>query len=292
MSEEGTVKVFDTTLRDGEQMPNLAFSVEDKLKIARKLDELGVAVIEAGFPVNSAEEAEAVRLVAAEVSAVVCGIARAVPADLDAVIDTGAGLVDVFCSTSDIQMEQSTFKTRPQVVEASVRAIKQVKDAGLECLFTPMDATRTDPEFLVEVCAAAFEAGADWIGLTDTVGVGTPASVAEMVRRVASATRAPISFHGHDDFGLATANTLAAVEAGARMVQVCVNGLGERAGNAALEEVAVALKCLAGVDCGLDFSKLYAVSRLVERLSGVAVPGNKPVVGSNAFTHESGIHAA
>ncbi len=292
MSDDGVVQVFDTTLRDGEQMPQLAFTVSDKLKIARQLDALGVAVIEAGFPVNSAQEAEAVRLIAAEVFCPVCGIARAVRADLDAVIRTGAAMVDVFCSTSDIQMEQSTFKTRPQVVEASVQAVKHVKDAGLECMFTPMDATRTDPDFLVEVCGAAATAGADWIGLTDTVGVGTPETVAGMVQRVVAAVPTPVSIHCHDDFGLATANTLAAVAAGAGMFQACVNGLGERAGNAALEEVAVALKCLAGVECGLDFSRLYSTSRLVERLSGVAVPGNKPVVGANAFTHESGIHAA
>ncbi|MBU0513205.1 MAG: 2-isopropylmalate synthase, partial [Proteobacteria bacterium] len=292
MKDEPDVKVFDTTLRDGEQMPQLALGQSAKLAIAKKLDELGVSVIEAGFPVNSAEEAESVRRIAHEVSAVVCGIGRPVKADLEAIVGTGAAMADVFCSTSDLQMAQSAFKTREQVLAASVDAVRFVKDAGLTCMFTPMDATRTDPGFLIEVCGAARDAGADWIGLTDTVGVGTPASVAELVTRVKAAVKAPVSIHCHDDFGLATANTVAAVLAGAGMVQVCVNGLGERAGNAALEEVAAALKCLYGRDCGLDMTKLYSTSRLVERLSGVGVPPNKAVIGANAFAHESGIHAA
>jgi 2-isopropylmalate synthase len=286
------VQVFDTTLRDGEQMPQLAFSPEQKLHIARKLDELGAAVIEAGFPVNSPEEFESVRRIAHEVSATVCGMARVVPQDLEAAIRTGVGMVDVFCSTSEIQMKNS-MRTTPAEVRASTRdSVEYVKDCGVQCMFTPMDATRTDPGFLVEVCQIAQEAGADWIGLTDTVGVGTPGSIAEMVRRVADVVDVPISIHCHDDFGLATANSLTAVQAGARMVQVCLNGLGERAGNASLEEVVMALSCLEGVDCGINTEKLYEASRFLERVSGVAVPPNKPVVGVNAFTHESGIHAA
>lgn len=292
MNDEVDVQVFDTTLRDGEQMPQLAFSVEDKLCIARKLDELGVAVIEAGFPANSAEEIMAVRRISQEVSASVCGIARVVRSDLDAVLETGADMVDVFCSTSPIQMERSMRKSPDQVMAAIVEAVKYIKDADRVCMFTPMDATRTEPGFLLEVCGRAREAGADWIGLTDTVGVGSPAAIAEMVGRVVAAVDAPVSIHCHDDFGLATANTLAAVEAGARMAQVCINGLGERAGNASLEEVVMALKCLAQVDCGVDSARLYEASRLVERISGALVPANKPVVGANAFTHESGIHAA
>jgi len=289
---EVEVKVFDTTLRDGEQMPQLAFSVQEKLAIAAKLDELGVQVIEAGFPANGQSEVEAIRQVGREVSAQVCGIARVVPADITAAIEAGVDMVDVFCSTSPIQMEQSMRKGPDQVLAASVDAVKMVKDAGLECMFTPMDSTRTEDDFLVEVCGRTVEAGADIIGLTDTVGVGTPASVGEMVARVVAAVSCPVSIHCHDDFGLATANTVAGVLAGATMVQVCVNGLGERAGNASLEEVVMALKCLYGIDCGLDTSRLYEASRVVERISGVAVPRNKPVVGSNAFTHESGIHSA
>jgi len=286
------VKVFDTTLRDGEQMPGLAFSVADKLALARRLDELGVDVIEAGFPVNSPEEAEAMRRIAGEAGCMVCGMARAVPADVAAVIACRAGMVDVICSTSPIHMQAASLSTPKQVLAQSVAAVAQVKDAGLLAMFTPMDATRSELPFLREVCAAAAEAGADWIGLTDTVGVGTPGSIAAMVRAIKEAVPVPLSIHCHDDFGLAAANTLAGVEAGAQMVQVCLGGLGERAGNAALEEVVMALTCLHGLSTGVKTDRLYAASRYLERLSGVAVPPNKPVVGSNAFAHESGIHAA
>ncbi len=286
------VQVFDTTLRDGEQMPQLAFSPDEKLTIARKLEELGVDIIEAGFPVNSPEELDAVRRIAGEVSATVCGIARALPSDIQAAITAGVGMVNVFCSTSDIQIRNSMRTTREDVLNSSRAAVRYVKDAGLLCMYTPMDATRTDPGFLLDACRMAEEEGADWIGVTDTVGVGTPHTIEEMVRNVVRAVKVPVSIHCHDDFGLATANTLAGVRGGARMVQVCLNGLGERAGNASLEEVVMALKCLAGVECNIKTQHIYQTSRLLERLSGVPVPSNKPIVGANAFTHESGIHAA
>jgi 2-isopropylmalate synthase len=262
------------------------------LAIAHKLDELGVTVIEAGFPVNSPDEFEAVRRIAAECSATVCGIGRVVPADLEACVKAGVGLVDAICSTSDIQMEKSQHTTREEAVAASRDAVRLIKDAGIQCMYTPMDATRTDPAFLVEICQMAAAEGADWIGLTDTVGVGTPESIAEMVSMMVKAVDIPVSIHCHDDFGLAVANTLAGVNAGAKMVQVCVNGLGERAGNAALEEVVVALQCLYDRKTSVVTEKLLETSRMVERLSGVAMSPNKSVVGRNAFTHESGIHSA
>ena len=286
------VKVFDTTLRDGEQMPQLAFSLEDKVLIAKKLEELGVAVIEAGFPVNTTEEFKAVSRIASECSTTVCGMARVVEADVRSCLEAGCQMVDVICSTSDIQMEMSQRTTRSQAMELSRDMVRIIKDAGVECMFTPMDATRTDPVFLREICQMAAEEGADWIGLTDTVGVGTPRSIAGMIQSVRSAVSVPISIHCHDDFGLGTANTLSGVEAGAGMIQVCLNGLGERAGNASLEEVVAALECLDNIRTGINLQKLNEASRLVERLSGMAVPPNKPVVGRNAFTHESGIHAA
>jgi 2-isopropylmalate synthase len=286
------VVVFDTTLRDGEQMPGLAFSAAAKVEIARKLDELGVQFIEAGFPVNSPEEAAGVAAVAREVKATVAGMARVVKEDIAAALGAGVGMVDVFVSTSSLQMEKSMHATPAEVLTRSRDAVRQVKDAGVLCMFTPMDATRTDPAFLLEVCGVAAEEGADWLNLTDTVGVATPASIARMTGAVAAAFAVPVGIHCHDDFGLATANTCAAVAAGARMVQVCLNGLGERAGNASLEEVVMALKCLHGVDCCLNHQRLCEASRLLERLSGVAMAPNKPVVGVNAFTHESGIHAA
>jgi 2-isopropylmalate synthase len=273
-------------------MPQLAFSPEEKLTIAKKLDELGVDVIEAGFPTNSPEEMEAVRRISGEVSAVVCSIARVIRADLDAAIKSNVGMVDIFCSTSDVQMRHSMGITSSEAISASRDSIRHVKDKGLMCMFTPMDATRTASDFLVEICLMAQEEGADWIGLTDTVGVGTPESISRMVGLVAKYLQVPISIHCHNDFGLGTANTIAAVQAGAKMVQVCLNGIGERAGNASLEEVVMALKCLMGIESGIKTEKLHEASRLLERISGVPVPRNKPVVGAHAFTHESGIHAA
>ena len=286
------LQIFDTTLRDGEQMPQLAFSVQNKLSIAKKLDELGVQVIEAGFPVNSAEEREASRIIAAEVSAKVCGCARVVPKDIEACHEGDCDMVDLICSTSDIQLKNSQNMDRGQVVEVTRECVRRVKDLGMSCMFTPMDSTRTDLDFLVEVCQLAREEGADLIGLTDTVGVGRPDTIEKMVRKVAGAVPIPVSIHCHNDFGLAVANTISGILAGAKMFQVCLNGLGERAGNASLEETVMALKSLYNIDCGIDTQKLYGASRLLERLSGVGLPPNKAVVGQNAFAHESGIHAA
>lgn len=286
------VQIFDTTLRDGEQTPGIAFSVQDKVKIAQKLDELGVHVIEAGFPVNSQEEFDAVRQIAESVNATVCGLARVVPQDIEAVLRTGAEMVHVFVSTSDLQIAKSMHTTREVVLGKTRSAIRHIKDAGRICMYSPMDATRTDPAFLIEVCQAAEEAGTDWINLPDTVGVGTPSTIATMVERVRAAVKVPISIHCHNDFGLAVANSLAAVSAGARMVQVSLNGIGERAGNAAFEEVVMGLRCLHGIDCAIRMEKIYEASRLIERLTGIPVTPNKPVIGANAFSHESGIHAA
>ena len=286
------LKVFDTTLRDGEQMPQLAFSVEAKLQIAKKLDELGVQVIEAGFPVNSAEEREASRRIKDEVSAQVCGCARVVPIDIEACHEGGCDMVDLICSTSDIQLQNSQNMDRSQAVEIIKDCVRRVKDLGMSCMFTPMDSTRTELDFLVEVCQLAQAEGADLIGLTDTVGVGRPDTIEKMVQTVVQGVDIPVSIHCHNDFGLAVANTISGIMAGAGMFQVCLNGLGERAGNAALEETVMALKSLYNIDCGIDTKKLYAASRVLERLSGVGLQPNKAVVGQNAFAHESGIHAA
>ncbi len=287
------VVVFDTTLRDGEQTPGVSFAVPDKVKVAKKLEEMGVPVIEAGFPINSEEEAEAVRQIAEAVEgSTICALARVVDADVQAALDCGVDMVHVFVPTSEVQIKHALHATPQKVVERTQSAIKRVKDAGVACMFSPMDATRTDPEFLVEICQIAEEAGADWINLPDTVGVGTPRSVQEMVERVRRHVQTPISIHCHNDFGLAVANTLAAVEAGARMVQVAMNGIGERAGNASLEQTVMALHCLYGKRTGLKTEKLYELSRLIERLTGIPTPPYQPVIGANAFSHESGIHAA
>jgi 2-isopropylmalate synthase len=290
--EVESARIFDTTLRDGEQTPRTSFSYDDKREIAAALDAMGVHVIETGFPVNSDAEFEAVRDVAAATDATTCGLARVVEADVEAAVDAGTDMVHVFASTSDVQIEDSMHADRETVRERSVESVRRVREAGVEAMFSPMDATRTDPDYLAEVVEAVTEAGADWINVPDTCGVATPGRFADLVRFVREHTDARIDVHTHDDFGLAGANALAGFEAGAAQAQVSVNGIGERAGNAAFEEVVMGVESLYGVDTGIDTTGIAAVSRLVEERADVPVPSNKPVVGDNAFSHESGIHAA
>jgi 2-isopropylmalate synthase len=254
---------------------------------------MGTHVIEAGFPVNSDAEFEAVRDIAAASHTTVCGLARVVEEDIEAALDSGVDLVHVFVSTSDVQIEDSMHATREQVRERAVESVERVKEAGVECMFSPMDATRTSEEYLLDIVETTTRAGADWLNIPDTVGVATPTRFAKLVEKVVDATvAARVDVHTHDDFGLAAANALAGYEAGAAQSQVALNGIGERAGNAAYEEVVMALESLYNVDTGVDATSIGEASRVVEEKSEVPVPGNKPVVGNNAFSHESGIHAA
>ncbi len=253
---------------------------------------MGVHVVEAGFPVNSDAEFAAVRDIAESTTSTTCGLARVVDEDVEAALDANVDMVHVFASTSDVQLEDSMHATREEVVERSVDAVQRVRDAGCEVMFSPMDATRTDPDFLQEVVEAVSEVGVDWINIPDTCGVATPARFAKLVEQVGEYTDARIDVHTHDDFGLASANALAGFEAGAAQAQVSVNGIGERAGNAAFEEVVMAVESIHGVDTGIDTTRITELARMVEEKSGVPVPANKPVVGDNAFAHESGIHAA
>ncbi|UPW02349.1 2-isopropylmalate synthase [Halorussus gelatinilyticus] len=287
-----SARVFDTTLRDGEQAPRTSFSYDEKRAIAAALDEMGTHVIEAGFPVNSEAEFEAVSDVAASTSATTCGLARVVEKDVEAAIDSGVEMVHVFASTSDVQIEDSMHATREEVVERSVSAVERVNEAGATAMFSPMDATRTDEEYLREVVEAVSEVGVDWINIPDTCGVATPTRFADLVSKVDSWTDARIDVHTHDDFGMAAANAVAGFEAGADQAQVSVNGIGERAGNAAYEEVVMTVESVYGVDTGIDTTGIVETSRTVEEYSDVPVPANKPITGDNAFAHESGIHAA
>ncbi|MFC7135228.1 MULTISPECIES: LeuA family protein [Salinibaculum] len=292
-SEIADARIFDTTLRDGEQTPRTSFSYEDKREIAALLDEMGTHVIEAGFPVNSDAEFEAVRDITAASSTTVCGLARVVEQDIEAALDAGVDMVHVFVSTSDVQLADSMHATREEAQQRAVESVERVKEAGVECMFSPMDATRTDEGFLLDIVGATTEAGADWINIPDTTGVATPTRMAKLVAKVVDAAEgARVDVHTHDDFGLAGANALAGFEAGASQAQVSVNGIGERAGNAAYEEVVMALRSLYDVETGIDTTKITELSRMIEEKSDVPVPGNKPVVGANAFSHESGIHAA
>ncbi|WP_436935295.1 LeuA family protein [Halovenus marina] len=296
-SEIEDARLFDTTLRDGEQTPRTSFSYEDKREIAALLDDMGTHVIEAGFPVNSDAEFEAVRDIAAASSTDVCGLARVVEEDIEAALDSGVDMVHTFVSTSDVQLQDSMHATREEAQERAVEAVERVKEAGVECMFSPMDATRTNEGFLHEIVAATVDAGADWVNIPDTTGVATPTRMTHLVESVVETVEetdpdARVDVHTHDDFGLATANALAGYEAGASQSQVSVNGIGERAGNAAYEEVVMALESLYNIDTGIDTTQITALSRKIEQKSDVPVPGNKPVVGKNAFAHESGIHAA
>jgi len=291
-TEIEAARVFDTTLRDGEQSPRTSFSYDDKREIAAALDDVGTHVIEAGFPVNSDAEFEAVSDIAAHTSAATCGLARVVDGDVEAALDAGVEMVHVFASTSDVQIEDSMHSTRADVKRRSVEAVERVAEAGATVMFSPMDATRTDEEYLIDVVEAVTEAGVDWINVPDTCGVATPSRFGDLIGVVSEHTDARIDVHAHDDFGLATANAVAGIEAGADQAQVSVNSIGERAGNAAYEEFVMAVESLYQVDTGIDTTGISELSAMVAAKSGIDVPGNKPVVGENAFSHESGIHAA
>jgi 2-isopropylmalate synthase len=256
------------------------------------LDEMGTHVIEAGFPVNSDAEFEAVSDIASSTDVTTCGLARVVDKDVEAALDSGVDLVHVFVSTSDVQLQDSMHASREEAVERAVASVERVKEAGVDVMFSPMDATRTEEAFLIEIIEAVTEADVDWINIPDTCGVCTPTRMAKLVSTVREHTDAKIDIHAHDDFGLASANAMAGFEAGAHQAQVSVNGIGERAGNAAYEEVVMSAEALYGVETGIDTTRITELARLVESASDIPIPANKPVVGRNAFSHESGIHAA
>jgi len=285
------VYIFDTTLRDGEQTPGVSFTVEEKLLIARQLDRLGVDIIEAGFPITSRGEEKAVRRIAREgLEARICALARPVRGDIDKALGCDINYLHIFIATSDLHLRHKLMMTREEVRGCLIEGVEYAKEHGVTVEFSPEDATRTELGFLKEICKTAVEAGADKVDIPDTVGVMTPRRFYRLVREIKEAVDVPISVHCHDDFGLATANSLAAIEAGAEQVHVCVNGLGERAGNASLEEVVVNLIAHYGVELRIDPKRIAETSELVERLSGIQLPPNTPIVGENAFTHESGIH--
>ncbi len=285
------IRIFDTTLRDGEQTPGASLSPDKKLLIARQLDRLGVDAIEGGTPVTSKGEAEAMRLIASEgLRAEVYGLARVVKGDIDAVADTGAKYVHVFIATSDLHLREKLRMTREQAIERSLETIDYARSRGLLVEFSAEDATRTNLDYLKKIYMAVQDAGVIRINIPDTVGVMTPLGMQRLVRDLHSTLKVPLSVHCHNDFGMAVANTITGLDEGADQTHVTINGLGERAGNAALEEVISAINLLYGKKTGVDPSLVYQTSQLVSRLTGVPVQPNKAVVGENAFTHISGIH--
>jgi isopropylmalate/homocitrate/citramalate synthase len=287
-----SVVIWDETLRDGEQMAGVHFTPEEKLRVAELLSEVGVGVLNAGIPVVSEEEARAVKLVAgAGLKSKVLAAARTVLKDVDAVIESGATHIAIFVAASNVHLQYKLKMTQEEVVRASLASVRRAKEAGLHVAFVTEDTVRAPFDFVERLYREVQEAGADRLVVADTVGIMTPLTfrwyLTEFTRRVRPKD---LSVHCHNDFGLATANTLTALECGARAPHVCVNGLGERAGNASLEEVVMSLESLYGYRTGIRTERLYELSRLVEELSGVPIAANKALVGYYSFSHEAGIH--
>jgi 2-isopropylmalate synthase len=296
------VRIFDSTLRDGEQVPGASLNSEEKLKIARQLARLGVDIIEAGFPISSPGDFEAVKLIAQKVKGpVIAGLARAVKKDIEraaeAVKYSSRPRIHVFLSTSEIHMKYQLKKAREEIIKMAAEMVRYARKYTEDVEFSPMDASRSEPKFLYRVLEAVIEAGATTVNIPDTVGYAFPEQFGELIRnikeKVPNIDKAVISVHCHNDLGLATANSLAAVRNGARQVECTVNGIGERAGNASLEEIAMALatrKDFLQMTTGIKAKEIFKTSRLVSSLTGLVVQANKAIVGANAFAHSSGIH--
>jgi len=296
------IKIFDTTLRDGEQSPGFSMNIHEKLQVARQLEKLNVDIIEAGFPIASEGDFEAVREIAKNIKKCkVAALARAEDKDIDraweAIKDAQDPFIHTFISTSDFHLKYQLHLSREEVLNKAVNAVRRAKSFSPNVEFSAMDATRTDRDYLCQVVEAAIEAGAITINIPDTVGYAVPQEFGGLIQylseNVSNINQAILSVHCHNDLGLAVANSLAAVLKGARQVECAINGIGERAGNASLEEIVMALrtrKDFFNLKSQVVTEQIYSASRLVSRITGVGVQPNKAVVGSNAFSHESGIH--
>ena len=296
------VLIFDTSLRDGEQSPGVAFNIRDKIEIATQLERLGVDIIEAGFPASSPGDMEAVKAVAQQIkTSRLAGLARAVRNDVDAcweaIKEAKSPRIHVFLSSSDIHMMHQLLKDRETVLEMARTMVARAKGYIEDVEFSPMDSTRSEREYVYRMLEQCIEAGATTVNIPDTVGYTTPEEFREFIlaiqENVKNIHKATISVHCHNDLGLAVANSLSAVRAGARQVETCMNGIGERAGNAALEEVVMAIKTRPDffhLETNVNTRELYRTSRLVSDLTGMVVQPNKAIVGANAFRHQSGIH--
>ncbi len=288
---EENFKAVDTTLRDGEQTPGVAFSPQEKLEIARELDELGVEIIEAGSAPVSQGEREAISSIVEEaLDAQILSFCRGMKFDIDSAIECGVDGIHLVIPLSDLHMEKKLGKSREEIMEMSQDLTRYAVEHGLKVKFSGEDSTRADPEFVSEVFSLASEEGVDSTCVCDTVGVSTPEKMYELISELSLEVKAPLAVHCHDDFGLATANTLFGLRAGAEEAHLTVNGIGERGGNAALEEVVVVLSELYDYKIDMDFTKLYDISKMVERYSGQSIPPSKALVGENSFAHEAGIH--
>ncbi|MDD9994750.1 MAG: 2-isopropylmalate synthase [Dehalococcoidia bacterium] len=296
------VRIFDTTLRDGEQSAGAGLTTSEKLEIAKQLDRLGVDVIEAGFAASSPGDFEAVQMISHEVRRpVIASLARCNFDDIDAAWNAIKGAerprIHTFISSSDVQIMHQLRKNPEEVLDLAVASVERASGYCEDVEFSPMDASRTDPEYLLRLLEAAIAAGATTVNIPDTVGYSIPSEfgqrIADIIERVPNIDKAIVSVHCHNDLGLAAANSLAAVQAGARQIEGCINGLGERAGNASLEEVIMAIATRGeyfGVATNIDTRQIYRTSRMVSDITGFPVQANKAVVGANAFRHASGIH--
>ncbi|MDO8136944.1 MAG: 2-isopropylmalate synthase [Candidatus Brocadiales bacterium] len=296
------ILIFDTTLRDGEQSPGVTLNIQEKLQIARQLALLGVDVIEAGFPIASQGDFDAVRSIAEEIKGVtVCALARALEGDIERAAQALKGAekprIHVFLATSEIHRKHKLKKAKEEILKLAAHAIKYAKGFVKDVEFSPEDASRTEPPFLKEVVETVIDAGATTINIPDTVGYAVPEEFAELIRflkrEVKNISKVVLSVHCHNDLGLAVANSLAAVKAGATQVECTINGIGERAGNASLEEVVMALrtrKDFYSYTTGIATKEIMNASRLVSSLTGLRVQRNKAIVGENAFAHSSGVH--
>lgn len=302
MTERRRIIIFDTTLRDGEQSPGGSMNLQEKMEVAQKLVDLGVDVIEAGFPIASPGDFQAVREIATQFrGATICGLARCSDADIDraweALQNAEAARIHVFLATSAIHREFKLRMTREEIIQRAVAGVKRAKSYCEDIEFSPEDAARTERDFLCQVVEAAIAAGATTINIPDTVGYGVPSQIGETIailfKRVPNIDRAVISIHCHNDLGLAVANSLAAVENGAGQIECTINGIGERAGNCSLEEVVMAMKVRSDFyhcETRIDTKRIVPTSRLLTSITGLQVQRNKAIVGRNAFAHEAGIH--
>src|ERR1051326_7253760 len=299
---QSRISIFDTTLRDGEQSPGCSMDLREKVRMAEKLQELGVDIVEAGFPIASEGDFAAVRAVASQCrgvrGAALCRTAaQDVARAAEALSRAAHPRIHTFCATSDIHLEHKLKKTRTEVIEMTRAAVAQARSYAEDVEFSAEDATRSDIDYLCEVLDAAVEAGASVLNVPDTVGYTTPPEMARLVEqvneRVVRDRNVIVSVHCHNDLGLAVANSLAAIEAGARQVECTINGIGERAGNASLEEIVMALHVRADrlpFETGIDTTQLYPASQMLSNIVGFDVQPNKAIVGRNAFAHEAGIH--
>ena len=285
------ITIYDTTLRDGEQTPGVCFSQEDKLEIARKLDQLRIHQIEAGFPIVSSREAATVKAIANEgLDAEIICLARTKKGDIDRALDCDVDGIITFMGTSDIHLEHKMHIKRQEALNICMKSIEYAKDHGLFVAFSAEDATRTDLDFLKRVYSKAESYGADRVHIADTVGAITPQGITFLIKELRKVTDVEIAMHCHNDFGLAVINSIYGLLAGGSAVSTTVNGIGERAGNASLEELIMSLKLLYGKDLGFKTKYIQELSELVSKKTGLDIPYNKPIVGKNVFRHESGIH--